>query len=409
MADEPAAVPGLLRRHQGGHAAVTNLELFFDLVYVFAVTQISHFLHVHSDPVELVEAAILFLAIWWAWIYTAWATNWANPDSVPVRLMMLTAMLASLVLAMTLPHAFDPGFHAIAFAGTYCLLEIGRTLFMVWVMRRERPEGSRNMLRIALWFVASAPFWLAGAVIPGTGRIALWGLALAIEYGGPLAFFRVPGLGRSSAADWDISGGHIAERASLFVLIALGEGIVVTGSTFAESDPTLLSIGAFLASFVGSALMWWIYFDRGAERGAQHIARNAEAGRIARGAYTYLHMPIVAGIVATAVADAALMSHPEGPAEPVLIAAAAGGLIVFLTGLALFKRAFSPHRNLPLSHLAGLALLLALVGAALVVPIPAVGFAALCSVALLVVAVWEWGSYHGGWRPRLARRSLIRA
>lgn len=399
----------VLRHHHGGHAPVSNLELFFDLVYVFAITQISLFarLHIAASPTPLVglaQALVLFFAVWWAWIYTSWATNWADPDAVPVRLMMLAAMLASLVMAAVLPRAFDDTHHAAGFALAYCTIQIGRTLFMVWAMAGERPAGSRNMARITLWFVAAAPLWLAGAAAPGAARVSLWATALAIEYAGPFAGFRVPLLGRSTTADWDISGSHMAERASLFVLIALGEGIVVTGSAFADGAPSMPRAAALVASFAGSVLMWWVYFDMGATRGARHIATSSDAGRVARNAYTYLHLPIAAGVVATAVADALLMAAPMGAAAPGQIAASGGGLVLFVGGIGVFKRYSSPRGNLPLSHGVGLLLLGALIATALLRPVPALGFAAIGAAVLLVVAVWEWGSFHGGWRERLLRR-----
>ncbi len=394
---------GLLR-HRGGHAAVSNLELFFDLVYVFAITQISTFVRAHLDWAGLAEAGVLFLAMWWAWIYTAWATNWANPEAVPVRLMLVFAMLTSLVMAAVLPHAFDGGGHALAFAASYCTLQLGRNLFMVWAMAQDHPSGSRNMARISAWFGYSLPLWLAGAFASTRPiQFALWSTALAIEYTGPFAFFRTPWLGRSTGADWDISGSHMAERAALFVLIALGEGIVVTGTAFAEQSPDHAGAMAFLACFASSALMWWIYFDIGADRGAQHIAHSGEVGRIARNAYTYLHMPIVGGVVATAVSDALLMAQPAAVASPALIAAGGGGLVGYLASVALFKRYSSPRGNPPLSHLVGLVLVMALIVAARVVVWSATGFTAACDLVLVIVAVWEWGSFHGGWQERFRR------
>ena len=395
---------GLLRQHRGGHAPVSNLELFFDLVYVFAITQISLFVRAHLAVIGLAEAGLWFAAVWWAWIYTSWATNWANPETVPVRLMLVFAMLASLVMAAVLPRAFDGDRHALVFAVTYCVLQLGRNLFMVWAMAKDSPSGSRNLLRIAIWFVWSAPLWLAGALAATRlAQFAWWSAALAIEYTGPFVFFRVPGLGRSSAADWNISGSHMAERASLFVLIALGEGIVVTGTAFAETVPDLTRTLAFLACFASSVLMWWIYFDVGAERGARHITQSAEVGRIARNAYTYLHMPIIAAIVATAVSDALLMAQPGAVAGWALVVAGGGGLIAYLASLAAFKRMSSPQGYAPLSHLIGLVLLLGLVGSAYFVRWTATGFTGGCDGVLLVVAVWEWGSFHGGWQERFRR------
>jgi len=397
-------VSGLLRRHGGGHAAVSNLELFFDLVYVFAITQISQFVRAHLSLAGFAEAALLFLAMWWAWIYTAWATNWADPDTVPVRLMLIAAMLVSLIMAAVLPRAFDGDGHAMVFVLAYCALQLGRNLFMVWAMAHDNPSGSRNLLRIAVWFFWSAPLWLLGAwAATRLGQCLLWGAALAIEYTGPFAFFRVPGLGRSTSADWSISGGHMAERASLFVLIALGEGIVVTGAAFAERVPDMVRWFAFLAAFASAVLMWWIYFDIGAARGARHITQSDNAGRIARNAYTYLHMPIVAGVIATAVSDALLMARPGAAAAPALIGACGGGLVVYLASLALFKRASSPQGYAPLSHVVGLVLLIALIVLARYVVWTAAGFTDACDGVLLVVAVWEWGSFHGGWLERFRR------
>jgi low temperature requirement protein LtrA len=395
----------MLRHHGGGHAPVSYLELFFDLVYVFAITQISHALLVNLTWRGLAEAGTAFLGVWWAWMYTTWAANWANPDRAPVRIMLLLAMLASLLMATALPHAFStgPADCGALFAGSYLALQFGRTLFMAAIMRQDDRRGMMNMLRIACWFVLSSVFWLAGLRAEGDARIALWLTALGIEYLGPLAGFRTPFLGRSMTADWNISGSHMAERCALFIIIALGEGIVVTGANLAAADLTAERITAFLTAFAGSALMWWIYFDLGAERGARHITTHAEPGRVAREAYTYLHMPIVGSIIVCAVADALLLEGHEPHASRELILTTCGGLVTFLVGLGLFKRFSNALGNFPLSHNVGIGLLLALGGWAWWHPLPATGFAAGGVMALGVVAVWEWGSYHGGWRERLVR------
>lgn len=400
--DGVPAPASLLRNHEGGHAPVSYLELFFDLVYVFAVTQLSHHVLHHMDPAGLAEALALFLAVWWAWMFTAWAANWTNPERGPVRIMLLFAMLASLGMAVAMPRAFAPGGRgdAVLFAACYVAVQVGRSGFVAWAMAKSQRGGwhgggARNMIRITLWFVASAPLWLGGALVDAPmARLALWALALVVDYGGPFLGFATPGLGRSRPEDWDISGSHLAERCALFIIIALGEGVVVTGSSFAEQTADLARTTAFVLAFAGSALMWWIYFDLGAERGARHIAQHAEPGRVARSVYTYLHMPIVGGIVITAVADALLLEHPLAPAGLPLIATQAGGLLVFLAGTGLFKRPSSPHGNFPLSHWVGGALLLALSALGLAMHMPAPLFVGATVLALLVVAVWEWASYH---------------
>jgi hypothetical protein len=251
--------------------------------------------------------------------------------------------------------------------------------------------------------VISSVFWIAGLGAEGYARLAWWLAALGFEYLGPLANFRMPGLGRSATADWNISGSHMAERCALFIIIALGEGVVVIGANLAAEELTTERVTAFLTTFAGSVLMWWIYFDLGAERGARHITTHAEPGRVAREAYTYLHMPIVGSIIVCAVADALLMEGHEPHATHELILTMCGGLVIYLVGLGLFKRFSNALGNFPLSHTVGSVLLLGLGSWAWWHPLPATGFAEAAVLALAVVAIWEWGSYHGGWRERLAR------
>ncbi|MBB3861609.1 low temperature requirement protein LtrA [Novosphingobium hassiacum] len=407
--DGPVGSPeSLLRNHDGGHAPVSYLELFFDLVYVFATTQVSHFLLMHPGWAGLAEGVVLFLAVWWAWMYTTWVANWADPERVPVRFVLLMVMLASMIMAVALPKAFGHGKNdlGLIFAASYCGLQIFRTAFMVWAMGRDDRAGGINMARILSWFVLSALFWGAGAFAHDTAwRIGLWLTALTIEYTGPSVGYRVPGLGKSDPSEWRISGGHMAERCALFVIIALGEGIIVTGASFAQSEQDASRVLAFLFAFLGSVLMWWIYFDRGAARGADHIEHHAEPGRVARNAYTYLHMPIVAGIVITAVADAILLERPEGAAPARLVLFQCIGLLVYVLGIGTFKRFSSKRGNFPVSHGAGVAMLLVLGGVTLIRPPSALAFVGLSVAILAIVVVWEWGSFHGGWRERLERLS----
>ena len=392
----------LLRNHHGGHAPVSYLELFFDLVYVFALTQISHLILESMSWRGLAEAAVVFAAIWWAWMYTTWASNWLDPERAPVRIVLLLVMLGSLLMAVALPRAFDGG--AQLFAFTYVAIQLFRTLFVAWALSRAEGESGLNMLRAALWFMASGVFWIAGALASDdTARLALWLVALAIEYAGPFALFHVPFLGRSTVQQWTISGHHMAERAALFIIIALGEGVVVTGRTFSEHAMTGANIAAFLTAFVGSVLMWWVYFDIGAQRGAELIEHHAEPGRVARNAYTYLHMPIVGGIILTAVADELLLAHPEGHGEPALIAFQCAGLAIYLLGVGSFKRFASPHGRFPLSHLAGLCLLAPVGLWAWLASAPALLFGAATLLVLAIVAIWEWVSFHGGWIERWQR------
>ncbi|MEO8064587.1 MAG: low temperature requirement protein A, partial [Pseudomonadota bacterium] len=255
------------------------------------------------------------------------------------------------------------------------------------------PGNFQNMRRILCWLAFSGIFWIAGGCVEGQTRVLLWLAALAIEYAGPFAYFYVPGLGRSSTADWKIDGAHMAERCALFVIIALGESILVTGATAASLPATTPAICAFLVAFVGSVAMWWIYFNIGAERGSREFAGSADPGRMARNVYTYFHIPIVAGIVVCAVADELTIAHPAGHLTPGAAAVLLGGPALYLAGNIYFKRASAKYY--PLSHLAGLALL-ALV--AVITPslehVTPLALGAATSVTLVVVAVWETLSFR---------------
>jgi len=393
----------VLREQMGGEMRVSYLELFFDLVYVFAITQISHFLLAHHGLVALIEALAIFAAVWWAWVYTTWAANWADPERVPMRILLLLVMLGSLVMAAATPHAF--GEHGLAFALAYVAIQLGRSLFLAILMRRQRHGAARTMGRIALFFAVSGCFWIAGALFAeDETRLAWWIAALLVEYSGPMLGYRVPFRDRVSPGEWSISGGHMAERCALFIIIALGEGIVVTGATFAGQPFTAPHILGFLAAFTGSVLMWWIYFDVGAKRGAELIEHHAEPGRIARSAYTYLHMPIVFGIIGGAVADELLLAHPASEAGPGLIFALCGGSGVYLIGIGLFKRFANPFRNFPMSHRYGLGLFALLALWASLMEPPALTFGWLAVAILAMVTLWEWISFHGGWVERFEGR-----
>jgi low temperature requirement protein LtrA len=394
----------LLRNHGGGHAPVSNLELFFDLVFVFAITQLSHFLHYHISLIGLFEGGLLFLTLWWAWIFTTWAANWLNPDRLPVRLVLFGVMLLSLGMAVSLPAAF--GESALSFAANYVALQLGRSLIVAAMFKFEGAHNALNMLRIAIWFAAAALFWIGGALVGGSTQLVCWSVALAIEYSGPFALFRVPGLGRSKLSDWDISGSHMAERCALFIIIALGEGIVVIGAGVASQpwDPAML--GAPLVAFLISGLMWWLYFDIGMARVAQRITGHAQVGRLARNVYTYLHMPIVLGIVIAAVGDALLVEQWNQLAGAALVYAYASGLALFLVGLGLFKRSANTFGNFPFSHTITLAFLVLLtLWGALARP-SSLLFATSLAALLLLTAVWEWVSYHGGWVERMEARGM---
>src|SRR5215216_695886 len=333
---------GPLRTRNGGEQRVTPLELFFDLVYVFAVTQLSHRLLEHLSLRGVLETLMLFLVVWGVWVYTAWFTNWFHPDRLPVRLVLIAVMLASLLMSVAIPEAF--GKRGLMFALAYVAIQVGRTAFTFIALRKSLGTShplSRTFQRILTWFVGAGVLWIIGGLLDGEARYAVWLLALAVDYSGPVVGYYVPGLGRSRTQEWTIEGGHFAERCQLFVIIALGESILVTGTTFGQIEASTATVSAFVVAFLGSVALWWIYFSRSAEAAREVISSSEDPGRLGRSAYTYFHLPMIAGIIAVAAADELTVAHPSDPGTFASVSLTLGGAALFVAGNGLFLWAVS--------------------------------------------------------------------
>lgn len=378
---------GLFRMHTERGQRVTPIELFFDLVYVFAITQVSHHLVAHLSLHGAAQALMLLLAVWWAWVYTSWVANWLDPDRPLVRLMLIFVMLASLGMSVALPEAF--GERGLFFALAYVAIQVGRSLFMVAVLETGGVLH-RTFVRISVWFMTSGVLWLAGGLAEGGARELFWLAALIVDYLAPARGYWTPGLGRAQTSDWNIHGGHLAERCQLLVIVALGESILVTGATTASLPFTAPTISAFAIAFLGSVAMWWIYFSRSAEAGSEIMAGSRDPGRLGRSAYTYFHLPIVAGIIVAAVGDELTIAHPNDTASLTTTVVVLGGPALYLVGHTLFKRAI--FGIVPLSRFVALVVLLALLPAGLVLPNVAISAAA--TLVLWGVAGWEAWAYR---------------
>lgn len=355
----------LFRSRAPGADRVAFIELFFDLVFVFAVTQLSHHVIEHLTPRGVLEGALMLVAVWWVWIYTTWVTNWMNPEKTPVRWMLIAMMLVGLVLSTAIPYAFVE--RGLQFAIAYVVMQLGRTIFVIVSYRLVgQKDNAVNLTRIAIWFVYAAPFWIAGALIGGDLQFVLWALALGIELAAPTVRYWVPGLNNASMESWQVAGGHMAERAGLFMIVALGESIIITGTVFSRSDFTPATIAAFLAAFVSTILFWLLYFSHGAEHGHRFISASEESGVIARLTYTYLHMLLVAGVVLVAVGDELVLAHPDDPLDQTTLAIIVAAPALYLLGNLLFKRSIG--RPWLRSHLLGMAALTALWLAAPLIP-----------------------------------------
>ncbi len=382
MSNKPGSDHSLLRHRDGHHARVTYEELFFDLVYVFAVTQLSHEL-LHNLTVNgVVETLILWFAVWLGWQYTCWVTNWFDPETPRIRGMMFTTMLLGLVMAAGIPLAFSD--RGLMFASAYVAMQVGRTAFIALQLPTGHPLAP-NYRRMLVWVSISAMFWIAGALAPHEMRVLFWLVAILCEYVSPMFGFALPGMGRSRTQEWTIEGGHLAERCQLFVIVALGETVLASGATLAHSEkwdvPVVL---ALLATFVGTLAMWWLYFGTSSKDAIAAITRSDDPGRI--GAYFhYIHAILIAGVIASAVGNDLVLAHPQSHPTTAQIAALLSGPAIYLLGSAIYKRVV--YGALPLSHLAGVVMLLALVPVAFVADLLVMGW--LTTIVVLVVSFWE--------------------
>jgi len=303
--------------------------------------------------------------------------------------MLVALMMLGLLLSASIPEAF--GDKGLLFAGAYVAMQVGRSLFATYAMKSVDRSNHLNFIRITTWLAVAGVFWIVGGLLEHEARLIAWVIALAIEYAGPAAGFAVPGLGRSAASDWDVSGAHMAERCALFVIICLGEAILVSGRTFSELPVSGLTSVVFVTGFIGTVTMWWLYFRFGHGRAAHRIEHDETPGSLARQAFTYGHIPILAGIIVHAVAVEFMFSHPHETGDLGIAAAVLGGSGLFLIGNLWFKGATSGR--MPLSHLAGLVFLILLAFVAPFIEVYLMGM--LATLVLIVVAAWEYRSLTG--------------
>jgi low temperature requirement protein LtrA len=392
-------------RGDGAAQRTTSVELFFDLVYVFAVTQLSHQILDDLSVAGVAQAAFLLLIVWWAWINTTWMANWFDPVSPAVRGVLSGVMLASLLIAAALPEAL--GDRGMLFAASYVALQVGRNAAAAALLKR-RHRLSDVFERLVVWSAASGVLWLAGATVDPDQRLALWIPALALELAAPAAGYWLPGRGRASTTDYDIEGTHFAERCQLFIIIALGESIVVTGATASAAGLTSTVVLCLVVAFVQTVALWWLYFGATAEHARVTMSTCDDPGRLARDAYTYLHLPIVAGIIATAVANDLLIAAPHEVPEGVGVAMILGGPSLYLLGESLFRWRMTGVTKARRVTVAALLILLVPLGGR----VEALPLSIVVTALLTVLAVWELrspglveASARARWRSLTAERS----
>ncbi len=317
------------RRDADARESASALELFYDLVFVFAITRITHHLLEHLTWTGAGQAALMLAVVWWSWNFTTWLTNELDPEDTVVRLVLLAVMLASLMMAIAIPDVFG-GDGAPLFVGSYLFIQLGRHGFLTFAAAGRGSPERRRASRILIWFCVAGVFWAAGAFVDGQTRTVLWLVAVAIDYSGPLFAFRVPGLPRVDISAWNVQSSHFAERYGLFVIIALGESIVITGDTVGRAELTRETSVAFAGAFLATAALWWMYFAAASRMAERHLESAPNRTTAARDAYTYLHVLLIAGIMVAAVGDELIIAHPTEPLETAQLVAVVSGPALYL-------------------------------------------------------------------------------
>ena len=353
----------------------STLELFFDLVFVFALTQVSAFLVEHGDVAGLARGALLLAMLWWMWSTFTWTTNWTGTETAAIRLSLLAAMGVSLAMAQAVPDAFEDG--GAWFAVTYFIVRL-ISVSLSWLGAAAN-QAQREALLTFLPLATMAPLLvLVGGFLDSPWRTVLWVLAFAVDLVSALS------AGRGT---WQIQARHFAERNGLFVIIALGESIVAIGlGVVGEERSTTLALSLGVV-FVGAAALWWSYFDRPAQDAERYLAEadDKEQGRFARDAYSILHYPIILGIVLYAVAAEEVVAHPDDALDGFNRFAISVGVALVL--LAVVAAAYRAVRRVPTERFVAAVVLigLALFGGEL----SALRLAALVDVVLIASLVIE--------------------
>jgi low temperature requirement protein LtrA len=345
---------------------VTALELFFDLVFVFGITQVTGF--VSSDPTStrLVQGLAILAVLWWAWVGYAWLANTAASDEGAIRVVLLAAMAAMLIVSLAVPRAF--GGDGLLFGVAYLVvraLHVGAYT----IVSRDNPMLRAAVGRLASTILPAAVLLTIAGALDGTPRTLCWIAALCVDYGG-LAIRGVEG--------WRVVAGHFAERHSGIIIIALGESIVSLGVGVGRLQVDAGVIAAALLGMTVAAALWWAYFDvvaTVAERRLRSATPDARA-LMARDSYSYLHLPMVAGIILFAVGVKLTLGGVDADLHTVPAAALCGGVALYLLALSAFKRRNVGSWNEP--RLVATAVLVALAPVATVVP-------ALAALALVAV------------------------
>ncbi|HEX4365091.1 MAG TPA: low temperature requirement protein A [Solirubrobacteraceae bacterium] len=360
---------------------VTPLELFFDLVFVLAITQCTALMAHEPTWSGLARGLLVLGVLWWSWVGYAWLTSVLDPEEDAVRLVIFAAMAALLIAALCVPGAF--GHDALIFALAYAVVRVAHiALFML--ASREEPHLRSSVIGLAISTAIGTGLLVGASFADGALQGGLWVLAIALDAGGPYFF---------GAEGWMLVPGHFSERHGLIVLIALGESIVAVGVGAGHAIDLGVVTGAVLGTAV-AATLWWLYFDVVALVAGRRLAQ-APAGRVqnemARDSYSYLHFPMVAGIVLVALGMKKTLGHVDDPLKVVPATALLGGAATYLLAHVAFRYRHVHTLNVRRAVLAGL--LVACIPVAVAAAIPALATLAALAAALAILIVVETRSY----------------
>ncbi|MGH3586747.1 MAG: low temperature requirement protein A, partial [Pseudonocardia sp.] len=369
--------------------AVSPLELFFDLVFVFALTQVTEFMSEEASGVDVLRGVLVITVMWWCWIAYAWLCNVLRADQGVMRVALFVAMAAVFVQAITIPEAFDDlpgGLHGpMVFAVGYFVVRIVH-IVMFWLASRDDPQLRGQVLRFVPSMAAGTVLLLIASQTTGTTQTVLWFAALAADYLGTLF----------SGSKWRLGAtGHWAERHGLIIIVALGESIVAIGVGVAHLPVSWPIVAASALGLAVAGAMWWAYFDVTAlvtER-ALAAAEGERLIRLARGGYTFLHLPMILGIILMALGLKKVLGYVGGEqghtlADPIYgipLAALYGGAALYLLGHIAFKRHLTGELNV--ERLVVVVVLLALIPAAAM--LPALGTLAILALVLCALIGYE--------------------
>jgi low temperature requirement protein LtrA len=308
---------------------VTPLELFFDLVFVFALTQVTSLMAEEPTWLGLLRGMAVLTVLWWAWVAYVWIGTTTDAEDGVARFVLLGAMAAMFLTALAAPQAF--GRYGVLFGVSYFVVRLLH-IVMFRVVGRSMPEVGAAVARLAPGLLAgSALIVVAGFLEAGWPRGVLWALAVVIDVGSPLVV---------GTEGWHLSPGHFAERHGLVIIIALGESLVALGVGVASKELTPRIVAAVVVGFVAVACLWWLYFDVVAIAAERRFttASVAERNDLARDSYNYFHLPMVAGIVLMALGLKKVFAGLDEPLKPTISTALFGGVALYLLGHLLFRR-----------------------------------------------------------------------